>query len=286
MLNGLRIFSGDASRAEARVYAALDASAEQAECRLSGTLRGPECAYATTLQATLPLNDCGPGRGLLAMALVPDPCSWSPELPFLYRARISLEREGRQLASCERLVGIKTLATRGERLMVDGKPWIVRGVQVEKPEISELPAWREAVAAMVVHQPADELLEAASRLGVWIVALIDDPAEIARLERYAAVAMAILPAGAKIEPLVVRRPGGMLLGQKFAPGEHVEPAQWCRIVLVEDESVDRLAARAVGLRLPTLVRLAGERPLSAGRAACDTLQRYLAPHGQFAGYLV
>ena len=88
----LELFFGDASDAVARVYARLPCDETTTGSQLTGELIGPECRFAQTLSARIPFQDRGPGESLLAEAVVPDPCFWTPELPMLYKARI--ERKG------------------------------------------------------------------------------------------------------------------------------------------------------------------------------------------------
>ena len=40
--------------------------------------------------------DRGPGASLLAEAIVPEPCFWTPEMPHLYQAEVQLRRGGRR----------------------------------------------------------------------------------------------------------------------------------------------------------------------------------------------
>ena len=68
------------------------------QLQLTGTLAGPSCLYAKTLQATFSLVDRGPGESLLAEAIVPEPCFWTPEMPQLYQADVQLRRRGEILA--------------------------------------------------------------------------------------------------------------------------------------------------------------------------------------------
>src|SRR3954471_17984228 len=89
----LELFFGDANPAETRVYARCatgSLKAGQQRPQITGILTGPFCEYAQTLAATIPFVDAGPGKSSLAQAIVPDPCFWTPELPYLYRAHLEL----------------------------------------------------------------------------------------------------------------------------------------------------------------------------------------------------
>ena len=61
---------------------------------------------------------------------------------------------------------------------------------------------------------------------------------------------------------------------------------WVQLLWADDPLV--LARLPANHELPIIAcrKLAEPVPLSAARAACDALQRDLAPRGQFAGYVV
>jgi hypothetical protein len=89
-LDALELFFGEATDAEARVYARLPWHGPLDGCRLTGSLTGPECRFAKTLPATFDFHDLGPGQGLVAEAIITEPCFWTPDLPFLYRCTVGV----------------------------------------------------------------------------------------------------------------------------------------------------------------------------------------------------
>ncbi len=115
---GLEIFFGGAADALARVYARFGGASAGGPLRLVGTLRGPACQYAQTLPANYPFVDQGPGPSLLAAAVVPEPCFWTPDMPHTYRAELRLERAGQVVARAERTVGIRPLGRTRPRFAV------------------------------------------------------------------------------------------------------------------------------------------------------------------------
>jgi hypothetical protein len=93
-LDALELFFGEATDAEARVYARLPEDGPLDGWEISGTLTGPECRFAQTLRATFSFRDLGPGQGLLAEAIATEPCFWAPDLPFLYRCSVGVQPLG------------------------------------------------------------------------------------------------------------------------------------------------------------------------------------------------
>ena len=218
-LDALELFFGEATDAEARVYARLPLDAPLDGWQLTGTLTGPECRFARTLPASFAFHDLGPSSGgLLAEAIVTEPCFWTPDLPFLYRCTVgvhalacggTLKRElqrnaaGASLRSSpghpliERLIGIRRLGVIDRALYLDAKRWVARGVCRDHADISDLPAAREASAVLRVPSPDDAFCLEASRLGVPLfVDLNCDKAallpEIRRLGQWLAVFAIIL----------------------------------------------------------------------------------------------
>src|SRR5690606_20877305 len=101
-----RVFHGDANPTEARLYAHVRVPGADAALRLTGTIEGPTSRYARTLPAVTRITGGVAGDGILAEAILPEPCFWSPELPYLYRARIALEWNGQILWQDERRFGL------------------------------------------------------------------------------------------------------------------------------------------------------------------------------------
>ncbi len=276
----LELFYGSLSPAVGRVYARWG-SAECAGISLRGTLTGPSCEYANTLPATSRFVDRGPGGPPLAEAVVPEPSFWTPEIPHLYRAELELLDGGRVVAKAERTFGFRPLGAAGARLRLDGKNWVLRGVGIDEENVGELATWRESSTAIVVKRPSDLLCEAASRLGVLVVAELDEPdlVEIRRLGRWPAVGMVILPAGCDFDTRAAAH--NMLLVERLGGAQ---PSPWADALICE-----LAAGHAWSLpesSLPIIAeRRQGATAVREGRAACDRLQAELATVGLLAGYI-
>jgi hypothetical protein len=299
----LELFFGDANPAETRVYArvrwspgfSLTTSSLKAglqPLRLAGQLMGPYCRYAQTLPATIPLVDMGPGETLLGQAIVPDPCFWTPELPFLYRARIELRHGGETLDAVEQSLGIRPLGGRGRRFYYEGRPWVLRGVHSEHGRLSELAAFREADAAMFIDDPPNDLCAAASEQGVLLVARVSGEGQtvlenIRRLARHAAVGLIVLPDGlpAGFDPRPTAR--NVVFVGRLDPAHRQSPP-WAGAMLCEVASVDRFRELDIGGSLPLIAcrRAAPEATIAQRRGSCDALQRDLAGMSEIAGYVV
>lgn len=264
----LELFYGGVTPNRATVYARLRDVPTTPGMTLSGFIRGPHCLYSTTLPATIRLTDAGPGDTLLARAMVPDPCYWSPELPFLYEVHVELKHDGEVLASTDRVLGLRNFGARGQFLYLNGKRWTVRGATM--PSGPDLAAWNDAPLALYCPTlPSDALCQEASRIGVLLVvqapSIPDATAELQRLARHAAVALLVHPPG-QID----------LAWQTAAPNVALAG-------LLDAEAIPTLSASD---RPIIAFRAADAVTVEDLRAASDRLQADLASHGDFAGYIV
>jgi hypothetical protein len=291
-VNEFEIFFGDANNAAARVYARV--SGQRPDCVLMGQLVGPVCEYSHTLSATIPFA-VRPGEpsALVAEAIVPDPCFWSGEMPFLYQAQLKLRQGPHVLVSETRLFGVRPLGALRRRLVFEGRTWVPRAAQSRELPQAPLADWREADLAMYIAEPTEELCSAASRLGVvLVVELVADTTSLAdklrRLAKWPAVAVAVLPSDQQLDRSIRQFAPNLLLAGYIPVGEPIFVPDWTDLIVCEDTSAEDLAKRTRALSQPVLaMRPAGwSDGLADARRECDLLQRDLAGRGEFAGYVV
>jgi len=116
---------------------------------------------------------------------MPDVLTWHPEHPNLYVARIELMRDAEVIETVERRFGFRRIEVSGNRLLVNNVPVQLKGVcrhEVHPLRGRSLPKgqWRRDVelfrAGNVNHirtshyPPAEELMEAADELGMFVEA--------------------------------------------------------------------------------------------------------------------
>ena len=299
MFERLDIFFGDANNAAARVYVRLAATGLPAECRLTGHVVGPTCEYSRTLSAKVPFamkRNQGPNdeaKPLLAEAIVPDPCFWSQELPFVYRAEVELRCGEELLAAADRPFGIRPLGARGRRLVWEGRPWLLRAAEAHELPESSPAEWRAADLAMLVEEPGDDLCREASRVGAVLVAdLTGTPErldeELRRLCRWPAVALAILDTAQQLGENHRAAARNLLLAQRLTADSDSSPRPWANLLVCGESHVEAMSPHAVDVTLPIVVqRLCGWcDELDEARRQCDLLQRDLAGRCDFAGLIV
>lgn len=300
------VFYDDAGEASARIYALAAPTVdgrlltvdELAECRLECRVEGPKCRYSTTLPTRVKLTHRGVTNwgdlpALMAEACLPDPCHWSPELPFLYRVIGEVRYGERVIAEIDQTFGIRPISVVRNRIKFQGKTWVPRVVR-KKIVVGTAPLelWRETATTMLVDEPDDVLCDEASEIGVVLMARLSScgaalRARLRHLSRFPAVVAATLP-----EYLVDAAPSrddakNTLLIQETdtSPGIHVHN-KWSMAYLLVCGRSDYAADWVNQYPFPILVeRRTGMRSLAEAREACDELQRDLALSCEPAGYV-
>jgi hypothetical protein len=113
MVGRIEITVGDVNDVEARVYARFVGADEVADdaarekIKLSGTLRGPYCEGTRTLPAHIEFRAGCATDVTAAEAVVPDPCTWTRDLPHLYQADLEAWQGDRLLAEYHGTIGLR-----------------------------------------------------------------------------------------------------------------------------------------------------------------------------------
>jgi hypothetical protein len=291
------LFFGDANPAQARVYARWRVgdqfSGDVERLTLAGQLVGPQCEFAQTLPARIPFVGGRSAGALTAEAVVPDPCFWTPELPFLYRAELELRHGAEKIGTCERLIGIRRLGVRGRWLSFEGKRFVLRGMRCDDWSEDSAAFARETWTAMVLADPSDEVCEFASRRGVLLVADLAEMknginAALRRMAQWPPVGIALLAGDAAFDAEDRDLAPNLLLAQWIAGGATFEIESWAQMAFVEVTSVEEFALVASKCKLPVVAvsRMKNLESVENSRADCDRLQRDLATSGDYAGYVV
>jgi len=292
-LRELDVFFGDLTVNRAFVYARMPLPAEAGDWSLSGQVRGPRCLTAQTLPATSLLEDLGPGPTLMARAAVPDPCFWSPDLPAIYDLTVNLRRGGQIVATGSREVGLRALGVRGRHLALESKRWVLRGVCPESTHAALPRQWHEALACYVAVDPRVEVLAEASQWGALAVVEVRGEAGsllalLRELAQFPSVALAVVHGELPADFKPSQAAPNLLLAQVIGDGDELRVRPWTNILWAETDDSLRIGRISTLAELPVVAcrKLHQPLPLAEARAACDALQRDLAPIGQFAGYVV
>jgi hypothetical protein len=294
MLDALEVYWSELTpnRAVIHVHLACAQAKDLAELSLAGIVRGPRCSRGNTLPATYRLaGQVSRLPAVVAQALITEPIFWSPEWPALYDVTVELRRGSEVVETATRTIGLRPIAVVGKNLAYGGKTWVVRGIRCERLLDADIGKCRGGYAALLA--PAEgldkRLMTMASEEGTLVIAELSKnnaAAELSRLSRYAAVALAVLPpaSGPFRSPVATN----IALAYRLRQGEVELPPDDARLVLGEVTDEASFADWAKTQHRPVIAF----RPLPdryetiAARMECDRLQRDLAPYGQFAGYIV
>jgi hypothetical protein len=265
---------------------------------MTGHVHGPICDYARTLPARIPLIDQGQDHSL-ALAIVPDPCFWTPTLPMRYEAIVDVACSSDPGDTSPHVLpfGIRPLFRRGQRLLMEGRTWTLRGVAAATASQAPLDDWHAAGAAMLLAHPAEELCAAADRRGVLLVADVrsaspaETVAEIRRLARHPSVGFVVLPAESEYSIDPRSQAAGALLCQWIDPLIAAGPIAlkpWADVAIVDASDLAAASAAAVACPVPVIAirTLPQATDVDQARRSCDALQADLAGRGEFAGYVV
>ncbi|MCA9154889.1 MAG: hypothetical protein KDA38_08885 [Planctomycetales bacterium] len=206
----ITIFWGKTSQNLAHVFVRV--AGLPSDARLSGFVHGPVCRYSRTLPSRIMLRDLGPGNERLLRAAIPDPCFWSPALPFLYDAELQVETDAAEPVALRQSFGVRMFGASGRSLRLEGKRWVARGTrwpaasETHTPNRDGGPSLAEAIAALhdeslvaVVTDPSPAVCREASEAGVMLlVSVANNHAafehQVAELARWPGVAMIAVPA--------------------------------------------------------------------------------------------
>jgi hypothetical protein len=236
-------------------------------------------------------------------ALIVDPCCWSPALPAcyqLYAREAGGDGDGREY---RRVVGFRRMQPFRQSLRLEGTRWVLRGVHRRLADPAELSGWHALSTVLVTGQPNEELCDRADREGVMVVAREEcsgrrttgsaTEQRVARLQQLAdhpSLAMVLVedPAAA-LGPELRRGTPHLLVAAIYDPTRDQPPPEWAHVLVCEaDRLVEASPEQASRISIPMIARrmLSKEPDLPVARAACDRLQRELAPRYDLAGYIV
>jgi beta-galactosidase/beta-glucuronidase len=109
MAGEIEIIIDDVNDIEARVQARYVGAKEGVV--LSGAIRGPFCETARTLPAEIEFRHLKLSHPPTAEAIVPDPCTWSLDVPHLYEVSVVVRQGAQEVAAYRGTVGLRRRAS-------------------------------------------------------------------------------------------------------------------------------------------------------------------------------
>src|SRR5439155_23720798 len=105
--------------AQAELWISVEAERITPTTELRGRLTGPRCLYAATVEVAYPLRPYL--RRLTARVVVPEPCLWEPQCPFIYEGSLELWEDGGRCDRVEVQRGLRRILLGPGGLRVNGR---------------------------------------------------------------------------------------------------------------------------------------------------------------------
>ncbi len=256
-----------------------------------GKLEGPFCVRARTLRTVYPIESThAPHEILSAVALVTDPCYWTPELPFIYELTFTCEFADGSTEEIQDSLGLRRWQTRGASFFMNGKRVVLRGAVRDSEDVDWQASVRAETALVVPASPAAPLSEA-SRLGVPAIvdfrgALTDPYMQMREFAWEPSVVAAIFAESDESLARVGWPPVAVAAAADVQAAERLQASD--RVLVAELNGVDKPPAWSAFSDRPVIAirRGVSYADFHEARAACDRLQADLAPAFDLAGYFV
>jgi hypothetical protein len=111
--------------AQAELWISLLPEHATPTAELRGRLTGPRCAYAATVEVAYPVKPFL--NRLKGRVVIPEPCLWEPQCPFLYQGNMELWDDGQLCHQVEIRRGLRRVLLTSSGLRVNGRPLFLRG---------------------------------------------------------------------------------------------------------------------------------------------------------------
>ena len=263
--------------------------------RIEGNIYGPHCKLSDTLPARIKLQDLGNGESLLSSAIVPDPCPWSAELPATYKVTTSVAKDNNVLKKDEQLIAFKTLTTTAASLALTDlngftKRWVLRAAAgtIDAALDDGGKECRELRLSRVVFDPDFDNCKRATEEGLWMVAILNQSGKalqekLVDLSRWPCIACCVLPAATDMTNIQLP---GHLLHAAYLTGNEELPT-WAELVVADATEPNSFNSRWSSSVIPVIAhQLVTYNNDRKARNICAAVQADLAPHTNYAGYLV
>jgi hypothetical protein len=179
MMRGLEIYLLHCHPAEAELtFTWLPDEPDSPGWELRGRLVGPQHAFRETIQIPYPLRpQPRTGDTVRARVVIPDPLTWSPADPFLYRGVVEIWRHDTMLSQADVVAGLCTVALHPRKgLRVNGSPLDLQCLLVREMRRDQIEIWRQAgINALCLPLTSDhpQVWTLAQQFGFFVLAEVD-----------------------------------------------------------------------------------------------------------------
>jgi hypothetical protein len=268
----MQITNGRLDPVEAELWVHVDLEHATSNVQLRGRLIGPRCPYSSTVEVAYPFQELvqeGAHRRL--RAIIPEPCWWDPETPFLYEGLVELWHAGQRCDQIPIRHGLRRFHLAPQGLRWNGRLLTLQGsVRSSCQPDDALRLHRAGTNLLIVPVAAGNaaLWEIADRFGFLVLGQVADRNEwtegLALRRHVSCLGWVLAPAllenqGLTGQVLHDRVAGGQLIGVELMHPPSEPPADWIQFIVCAEHQLSAL----VDISLPKLL-----------------VKRGVIPHGQ------
>ena len=169
------------TQAEAEIRFLVATSAGGNDLHVRGRLMGPKCPYASTVEVAYPLKEiersvnAAGETSILLRTIIPEPCMWDPQSPFLYSGPLGIWDRDRVIEQHSMQLGFVGwgLGTRG--LRVNGKYLNLQAAAIDSLDEPSCQRMREKEMNCLVvdiRDAANATWDLADRFGFFVLGRI------------------------------------------------------------------------------------------------------------------
>jgi hypothetical protein len=178
-IRSLRISNTSVNPAEADISISVQPEQVTSTTQIRGRIVGPRCAYSSTVEVAYPMREVSRQYdkydipGLTLRVVIPEPCLWDLQSPFIYEVVAELWQSGQLCDQVRTSHGLCSLKLTPQGLRWNGRPITLSGV--ERGQLTEAEALelrQKGYNTVLVQASADtvSLCSLADRAGLFVLA--------------------------------------------------------------------------------------------------------------------
>lgn len=178
-IRSLTISNTTVNPAEADISISVQPEQVTSTTQIRGRVVGPRCAYSSTVEVAYPMREASrqyekyDTPGLTLRVVIPEPCLWDPQSPFVYEAVAELWQSGHFCDQVRTSHGLCSLKLTPQGLRWNGRPITLSGVERRQLTESEaLELRQKGCNTVLVQASADtaSLCSLADGVGLFVLA--------------------------------------------------------------------------------------------------------------------
>src|SRR5437588_4159307 len=217
-IRNFRISNDSVNPAEAGISISVQPEQMTSTTQVRGRVVGPHCVYSSTVEVAYPMREVARQYekydvpGLILRVVIPEPCLWDPQSPFIYEVTVELWQSGQLCDQVRTSHGLFFLKLAHQGLRWNGRPMTLAGVErCRLTEAEALAVRQEGYNTLLAPVSADSvaLCGLADKLGMFVLARLASKGDYAHahaLEGHVSLLGFVLDSKLLEDPLVKAAP--------------------------------------------------------------------------------